>query len=146
MLALLLLLLWWWWRRRKRGAPVVQIDPFLYAEKEFARIEALRLIEAGERGRYVALMVEVVRDYLALRYTAARLSHTTTELLSALKGERAVPQERLGRVLTEADLIKFARRAVTADRALELGRDARAIVAQEHASATPASPAREKAA
>jgi uncharacterized protein DUF4381 len=145
-LALLLLLLWWWWRRRRRNAPTVQVDPFAYAEKEFARIEALRLVEAGERGRYVALMIEVVRDYLALRYASARLSHTTTELLAALKSERAVPHERLARVLTEADLIKFARRPVTADRARELGREARAAVAQEHASATPAPPPAEKAA
>jgi hypothetical protein len=137
-LVLLLLLLWWWWRHRRRGTPAVQLDPFAYAETEFARIESLRLVEAGERGRYVALMVEVVRDYLALRYTSARLSHTTTELLTALRGDRAVPHERLTRVLTEADLIKFARRPVTADRARELGREARAIVAQEHASAAPA--------
>jgi hypothetical protein len=146
-LALLLLLLWWWWRRHRRRAPAAPVDPFAYAEQEFARIEALRLVEAGERGRYVALMIDVVRDYLALRYAAARLSHTSTELLTALRTERAVPHERLARVLSETDLIKFARRPVTADRARELGREARAIVAQEHASAAPA-PARatEKAA
>jgi hypothetical protein len=144
-LALLLLLLWWWWRRRKRAAPAVRVDPFAYAEKEFARIEALRLVEAGERGRYVVLMLEVVRDYLAARYASARLSHTTTELLSALGRERAVPRERLARLLTETDLIKFARRAVTTERARELGSEARAIVAQDHAAAMPA-PATEKAA
>lgn len=145
-LALIILLLWWWWRRRKRGTTAVKVDPFAYAEKEFARIEALRLVEAGERGRYVALMVEVLRDYLAARYAAARLSHTTSELLAALAGERAVPQERLSRVLSEADLIKFARRPVTADRARELGREARAIVAQEHAATLPTPSAAEKAA
>ena len=145
LLALIVVLLWWWWRRRRRAKPAVQVDPFAYAEKEFARIEALRLVEAGERGRYVALMVEVVRDYLAARYATARLSHTTTEVLAALAGARPVPHERLARVLTEADLIKFARRPVTTERARELGREARAIVAQEHATAVPAPPA-EKAA
>lgn len=146
LLALIVVLLWWWWRRRRRGTPGVQVDPFAYAEKEFARIEALRLVEAGERGRHVALMIEVVRDYLAARYAAARLSHTTTEVLAALAGARAVPHERLTRVLSEADLIKFARRPVTADRARELGREARAIVAQEHATAVPVPPPVEKAA
>jgi hypothetical protein len=146
LVALILFLLWWWWRRRKRAKPAIQVDPFAYAEKEFARIEALRLVEAGERGRYVALMVEVVRDYLAARYLAARLSHTSTELLTSLQGERAVPHERLGRVLSEADLIKFARRPVTTDRARELGREARAIVAQEHATSLPTAASGEKAA
>src|SRR5439155_677048 len=83
-------------------------------------------VDAGERGRYVALIVEVVRDYLAARYAKAPLSHTTTEVLAALHGERAVPNERLAHVLTEADLIKFGRRPVTAERARELGRAARA--------------------
>jgi hypothetical protein len=139
-LALLLLLLWWWWRRRKRSRPVAVPDPFARAEREFARVEALRLVEAGERGRYVTLVVEVLRDYLAARYPGAPLSLTSTELLTALRGERTVPNDRLMRVLNEADLIKFAKRPVTAERAKELGREARAIVAQEHAASQPAAP------
>ncbi len=142
---LLLLLVWWWLRRRKRGKPIAVPDPFARAEREFARIEALGLVDAGERGRYVALIVEVLRDYLAARYTKAPLSHTSTEVLAALHGERAVPNERLAHVLTEADLIKFGRRPVTAERARELGREARALVAQVHAATLPA-PAVQKAA
>ena len=135
---LLLLLLWWWRRSRKRSKPVALPDPFAHAEREFARIESLSLIEAGERGRYVALMVEVLRDYLAARYAKAPLSYTSSEVLASLHGERTVPNERLTRVLTEADLIKFGRRPVTAQRARELGREARTIVAQEHAAKVPA--------
>lgn len=133
-LALVLLLLFcWWWRRRRRNAPAMTIDPFAHAEREFARIERLGLVEAGERGRYVALTVEVLRDYLAARYDVAPLSLTSTELLAALRGRPALPFDRLNRLLGEADLIKFAKRPVTADRARELGRDARAIVSQDHA-------------
>ena len=43
--AVLILLFWWWWRRRKRGRPIAVPDPFARAEREFARIQALRLIE-----------------------------------------------------------------------------------------------------
>ena len=137
-LALLLLLLWWWWRRRKRERPFVVVDPFARAEREFARVERLGLVDAGERGRYVALMVEVLRDYLAARYAKAPLSLTSTELFAAMRGERAVPNDRLMRALNEADLIKFAKRAVTNERARELGREARAIVAHEHGATRPA--------
>lgn len=144
-LALLLLLLWWWSRNRKRSRPVIAIDPYLQAEREFARVEALGLVDAGERGRYVALVVEVLRDYLSARYSTAGLSLTSTELHGALRAERAVPNEQLVRVLNETDLIKFARRQVSADRARELGREARAIVAHEHRASTPAA-APEKAA
>ena len=144
--AVLLLLLWWWLRRRKRQRPIVVPDPYARAEREFARIEALGLVEAGERGRYVALVVEVLRDYLAARYPTAPLSLTSTEVLGALRSERALPNERLMRVLNEADLIKFARRQVTAERARELGREARAVVAHVHAASQPAAAPTEKAA
>jgi hypothetical protein len=144
-LVVVLLLLWWWFQRRKGGRPIAVPDPFARAEREFARVEALRLVEAGERGRYVTLVVEVLRDYLAARYHTAPLSLTSTELLAALRDQRAVPNDRLMRVLNEADLIKFARRPVTAERAQEIGREARAIVAQEHANTLPAPPAQRAA-
>jgi hypothetical protein len=125
--ALLLFALWWWWRRRRRPAAPPLEDSLAVAEREFARIEALRLIEAGERGRHVALMADVLRDYLAARYDNAPLSLTTGELTRALHRDQ-VPLERLGRLLDAVDLIKFARRPVTREDALELGREARLIV------------------
>jgi hypothetical protein len=141
-----LLFFWWWWRRRRRPAIAVVIDPYVRAEAEFQRIEALGLLEAGERGRYVALMIEAVRDYLAARYAQATLSLTSTELQRSVRELPHLPQDRLTRVLTDADLIKFARRPVTVDRARELGREARAIVTHEHTASQPAPAAGEKAA
>lgn len=136
----LILLFWWWRRRRRRPKPIATIDPFQQAEADFERIEKLALLDAGERGRYVTLMIEVLRDYLAARHARAMLSLTSTELQRAVRDVSSVPQDRLMRVLTDADLIKFARRAVSSDRARDLGREARAIVAADHA-ATPPQPA-----
>lgn len=128
------LLLWWWLRRRRRAAPVPVLDPYAEAERRFEQIEALHLVEAGERGRHVALAVEVVREYLARRLPAAAASLTSRELLHALAREPRVPTDRLATLLHEADLVKFARRPVTADRARELGRESRAIVQAVHAA------------
>lgn len=140
------LLLWWWWRRRRRQpAAAVIIDPYERAVAEFAHVERLGLVEAGERGRYVALTVEIVRDYLAARYPLTPLSLTTGELLRIVHGHHLIPVDRLTRLLNEADLIKFARRPVSSDRARELGRDARAVVDEEHESSQPA-PVQEAAA
>jgi hypothetical protein len=133
----LLLLLWWWWRRRRRPVAIEAIDPYERAVAEFERIDALGLVDAGERGRYVALSVEVLRDYLAARYAQATLSLTTTELARSLRELPFVPTDRLVRLLTEADLIKFARRPVSGDRAREIGRDARTIVEAEHQASQP---------
>jgi DNA-directed RNA polymerase subunit K/omega len=85
----------------------------------------------------MALMVEVLRDYLSARYAEAALSLTSTELQRSVRELPHVPHERLIRVLTEADLIKFARRAVSAARARELGEEARAIVEHEHLESQP---------
>jgi hypothetical protein len=126
--ALVAFLVWWWWRRRRRpGAPLPE-DAYARAQEEFERVERLRLVEAGERGRYVALVIEVLRDYLQARHPDALLSHTSTELLLAMRGRAAMPMERLGAALAEADLVKFARRPVTPERARHIGLEARAIV------------------
>jgi hypothetical protein len=140
-IAIGLILWYWWWRRRRREAkPIPAIDPFKQAEADFERIERLALIEAGERGRYVTLVVEVLRDYLAARHSRASLSLTTTELQRTVRELPTVPEGRLTRVLSDADLIKFARRAVSGDRARDLGREARAIVVVEHDATPPDHP------
>ncbi len=129
-LALLALLLWLLsrLRRRRRTLLASAVPPIKWAESEFDRIESLRLLEAGERGRYVALYVEVMRDYLAARLSGAPTSLTSTELLESLRERRDIPVERLAPILAEADLIKFARRPVTRERARELAGETRTAV------------------
>jgi len=122
------LLLWWLWRRRRRQAEAIVVDPFRDAEEAFERIESMRLIDAGERSRYVALVTEVIRDYLAARDPAAAVSLTTRELVSALNGSRIVPVDRLHAVLRDADLVKFANRPPSEVRAREIGAESRALV------------------
>lgn len=145
-LAAIAMLAWLSWRRRRKATASValSVSPFERAEREFTRVAALGLVEAGERGRYVSLMVEVLRDYLWARYPVASLSLTTPELLRELADARALPHEQLGALLVETDLIKFARRPLTTDRALDLGREARAIVAHDDAASAP-QPAQEAA-
>jgi hypothetical protein len=134
-----LLLLWWLYRRlRRRANAMVVRDPWAVAEEEFARVEAMGLVAAGERGRYVSLMVEVLRDYLARVISQARPSLTTVELLGALRGEGRVPANRLAALLAEADLVKFARRSLTSERAAQLGDESRAIAAAVHGANDPA--------
>ncbi|MGH2901331.1 MAG: hypothetical protein ACRDMZ_21820, partial [Solirubrobacteraceae bacterium] len=66
------------------------------------------------------------------------------ELQRTMRGQPHVPEERLTRLLTDADLIKFARRPVSSERAREIGREARGIVADENKASQPV-PMREAA-
>ena len=125
LLALLLWRLWVWYRRRK-GTP---LPPFETAEREFARIEAMRLIETDEPERHVALMTDVMRDYLAARVEGVQRSQTTSELLAGSAPIRPYAGG-LEQLLWNADLVKFARQRVTPDDAQALGAQARAIVRQ----------------
>ena len=138
------LLVWWWIRRRRRVARPMG-DPFADAEAAFARIERLRLTEAGESGRHAALMTDVVRRYLAARHEVATLANTSAELLTMVRGVPTVPLERLHRLLDAVDPVKFAAAPIVAARARELGEEAKAIVREEHARAT-AVPDEQKAA
>jgi hypothetical protein len=131
--------LWWWIRRRRsRPKPKIVIDPYARALKELRRIEAMGLIDAGERTRFVALLVEVLRDYLAARYPDASLALTSREVVGAVRAQPAVPVEQLARALHEADLAKFAGWALSEERARALAREVRAIIDHEHKAARPA--------
>jgi len=131
-------LLAWWWIRRRRRARGATGEPFADAEAAFARIERLRLPEAGEPGRHAALMLDVLRRYLAGRHESASLAHTTGELLAVMRGVPTVPFDRLRRLLDEVDPVKFAAAPVATQRARELGDEAKAIVREEHARAEAA--------
>lgn len=128
-----LALLAWLWRRRRRR-PVPGEEPFAAAEREFARVEAIGLLAAGERIRHVALMVEVLRDYLAAVIPAASTSLTTSELASALRRANIGAYPRIAALLAEVDLVKFARRPLTTERAETLASEARAVAAAVHAA------------
>jgi len=129
-------LFWWWWRRR-RQAPAIPRNPYEEALEEFARIEALGLVGAGEFGQYASLHADVVRVYLSRVFPQARPSLTTTELLHALRGEDRVSPSRLQRLLHEVDLVKFAAQLIPAARARELGTESRALVGAVEESLRP---------
>ena len=76
----------------------------------------------------MALMVDVLRDYLALRVDAAHPALTSSEIIHALESRPDIPAQRLALILWEADLIKFARRPVTVERARAMARDSRGVV------------------
>jgi hypothetical protein len=148
-LLLLALLVWMLRRRLRRRPPVAHAGAGALADakRDFARIDELALIDAGERGRYVALHIDVLREYLAARIPDAARSLTSTELLAVLRADAPVPLPRLVPVLVAADLIKYADRPVTATKARELAAETRGIVdsveeAVLHRAQTAAKPER----
>lgn len=126
-----LAVLWWLWRRRRhrvvRQVPV-PVDVFARAIHDFERLQRLALADLGERGRAVALGVEILRTYLAARLPTAPLSETSSELLASIGADSRVPTDRLASLLADVDAIKFAHRPVSGIRARELQDEALAVV------------------
>jgi hypothetical protein len=114
---------WVWYRNRKR-AP---LDPYRAAQRDFARIEAMRLVDAGEGEKHAALMSDVMRNYLSARVAEMDRSQTSSELLASAPWIHSVAKG-LGELLWRTDLIKFAGIRVAADEAEKLGAAARAVV------------------
>ncbi|HUF65483.1 MAG TPA: hypothetical protein VMM17_05850 [Gemmatimonadaceae bacterium] len=134
LLALLLALLaWWLWRKLRRREQL--LPPFERAEREFERIEALQLPEHEEGARHVAMMTDVLREYLAARIDGVSSSQTGWELLRAMRVSEvgdwdASMQARAERLFARADLAKFAAVRIPPDEARTLGAEARALVGE----------------
>jgi hypothetical protein len=135
--AIALVLLWWVWRRW-RNRPKPPIDPYIWAQSEFARIEARHLLEDGQYAEYFTEMVDVTRAYLAGRVPGVRRSDTTSELLRAMKPRDGV-EATLPGLLDKADVVKFARGDVTLDEARQAARDLKAVVDHVEARLNPES-------
>ncbi len=141
-LAALLVFIWRRWRRRR----ALGLTPLQLAERDFARVESRRLLESGEAEQYAVEMIAVVRRYLSCVIPEAAQSATTSELAFALRNSRAVPVQRLIGALDATDLMKFARERSTAERARDIGADARRIVSETSAALEAAQVAASKAA
>lgn len=137
-------LLWWAWRRY-RNRPKAPVDPYVRAQRELERIERMGLLEADRGPEYLALFVDVAREYLAARVPGVRRSDTTSELLRTMQPHDGIEAE-LPRLLERADLVKFAGEDLPRDEAREAGLLVRAIVDHVEARLNPESEPAKKAA
>lgn len=137
-------LIWWAWRRY-RNRPKAPIDPYVRAQRELDRIEKLRLIEEGRAALYLALVVDVAREYLAARVQGVRRSDTTTELLRAMQPRDGVEAE-LPALLERADMVKFAKAEVSSDEARAVGVATREVIDHVEARLNPESEPAKRAA
>lgn len=130
-LALIAAAIWWFRRRRARRTlddrPVVVVPPDIVALTEFERIEAMGLVTRGEYKMFYTLVVDALRRYVAARFGVEALDRTTAEIMDDLvRAGRTV--DGLEALLTEADLVKFAKFRPQADAANAAIASARDIV------------------
>ncbi len=123
-LALLALLAVLWIRRRRRRAapalaPVSDLrPPDVIALAELSALGAMGLAHAGRMKEHYTRLTAILRSYLERRFAFPAVDLTTAEILAAFAGRASAgdaarsPAEvhaELERLLSQADLVKFAR-------------------------------------
>jgi hypothetical protein len=125
-------LVWWLRRRRRPRAEVVPLRPLRpphdVALEDLRRLEAQHLPVDGKFKEYYVRLTEILRRYLEDGFGVAALEETTEEVLFDLERHRFDRGERhrIGGLLAEADLVKFAKHEPTIEdcrRSLDQVRD-----------------------
>lgn len=104
-----------WRRRQGKGLLPVKAAPLRPAhELALAELQQLResdLLASGEIKLYYSILSEILRRYIEGRFGVVALEMTTTEVLTDLSrnGYDTHGREQLSTVLTESDLVKFAK-------------------------------------
>jgi hypothetical protein len=131
----------WWWRRR--GSPAVVVSTVVHAETALAQVSALRLIEAGERGRFVTLTADVLRDFLCSRFNSLSPAHTSFEISTLLQETGEPLWLRIELLLAQADAAKFANAGVDESAARAFAAEVLAVV-REIGGRSPPDPIEEQ--
>jgi len=135
-------LIWWIRKRRRRdevALPAVRLPADVEALAELDRIDGLNLPAQGEFKTHYTLIVDALRRYLERRYGVEAMDRTSFELVEALDGRR-IRVDGLSRLLDEADLVKFAKFAPTAETASDAIRRARDLVVATTPAPAPVDP------
>ena len=131
----------WLVRRRRRrvveAPPAVVLPPDVVALAELERIASLRLVEQGELKTYYTLVADAVRRYVGARFDVETMDRTTHEILAEL-ARRRTAVDGLSALLSESDLVKFAKLRPDAPAAYRALDAARAIVVATTPRAAPA--------
>lgn len=113
---------------REEAAPA--IPPYVLALMQLDELEAKRLWQAGEFKAYYSEATEIIRRYFELRYGFIALEMTSGEVMEQLAKfsiEKTAIQE-IDSLLTQADLVKFAKYQPAAAENEQVIHHARSIV------------------
>ena len=110
-------LIYYYLKTKKQVKPVVTsrlnatIPPYEAAIEALDSLRLKKLWQSGRVKEYYSEMTDIVREYIELRYPVRALEMTTGEIQSAIRQTdiNTSAREKLVKVLTLADLVKFAK-------------------------------------
>ena len=107
--------------RRRGGAVEEELPkrpPHIVAIGALEELHNQKLWQNGRVKEYYSRLTEILREYLEGRYGVAALEMTTEEIVVEMRGLGLTPKQasELGELLSESDLVKFAKYIPTTDR------------------------------
>ena len=108
----------WYYFKRKKGEPIfvfrpaVKYQPHEWALMELEKLRVKKLWQEGKIKDYHTELTDILRKYIEDRFHLMAMESTTGEILDDLEEKTLVPKdprEILSRILTMADLVKFAK-------------------------------------
>jgi hypothetical protein len=108
----------YYYLQRRKGEPIfllrpgVKYQPHELALMELEKLRLKKLWQSGKPKDYHTELTDILRKYIEDRFRLMAMESTSSEILADLEEKTAVTRESrelLGRVLTMADLVKFAK-------------------------------------
>ena len=107
-----------YYMKRKKGEPIfvlrpgVKYQPHEWALMELEKLRAKKLWQAGKIKEYHTDLTDILRKYFENRFHIMAMESTTDEILEDLETKTLIAMENremLGKILSMADLVKFAK-------------------------------------
>lgn len=104
--------------RRRKGEPIfllrpsVKYQPHEWALMELEKLRTKKLWQAGKMKEYHTELTDILRKYIEDRFRLMAMESTTGEILEDLEEKTGIRKEcrtTLGKILSMADLVKFAK-------------------------------------
>ncbi|MFB6455689.1 hypothetical protein ACE38W_10495 [Chitinophaga sp. Hz27] len=133
LLVLILLGIFLYFRTRKKKVPEVftpTVSPYDLATQQLKTLREEQLWQKGDVKMYYTRLTDILRTYFEHQFGIAALEQTTEELLQNIKPVTKLNQQRdkLRKLLTIADLAKFAKMQPTAEEHEDSMRNAEEIL------------------
>ena len=104
--------------RRRKGEPIfllrpsVKYQPHEWALMQLEKLRTKKLWQAGKMKEYHTELTDILRKYIEDRFRLMAMESTTGEILEDLEEKTGIRKEcrtTLGKILSMADLVKFAK-------------------------------------
>ena len=95
----------------EKAQEIAQIPPYEKAMEELLKLKEEKLWQSGQDKLYYTRLIDILREYLNLRFGINAMEMTSTQILTSLREnkETKLVEKNMKSILAVADFVKFAK-------------------------------------